>query len=261
MAPHLRAALIAPLLLIAPIAAAQDPPAPPAPTAPAAPVAPVAPPASPPGPSQLGPPVVVQRAAASRAGAARAPRRTPAQRVKHEVEVLPPPGTPIASSPGFARLDDGTSRIWVEVTRKVEVLESKTPGRVVYRLRGTAVLQRTNQLPLLTGFFATPVDRVQLAQQGPDLDLIIELREVTDLTHRVVETPRGMVLQIDFPKSTSASVANEEVVYREHGRVDGAPTPAPARSQGRQRRSQTLGAGKGARRPAVDEPVAPVQDN
>ncbi len=64
-------------------------------------------------------------------------------------------------------------------------------------------MQRTNQLPLLTGFFATPVDRVQLAQTGPDVELIIDLREDTQFVQRVVETPRGIVLQVDFPPVVS----------------------------------------------------------
>ncbi len=39
-----------------------------------------------------------------------------------------------------------------------------------------------------------------MVQQGADVDLIIELRRPSECAQRVIETPRGMVLQVDFPK-------------------------------------------------------------
>jgi hypothetical protein len=137
------------------------------------------------------------------------PRRV-LPRAKRTVEVAPPPGTPIASSPSFSRFEDGTSRIWLEVSRKVDVAENKAQGRLVYRIRGAAVVQRTNQLPLLMGFFSTPVERAQLVSDGSNVDLIIDLREQTEATYRVVETPRGMVLQVDFPRSAGAPAGNDD---------------------------------------------------
>jgi hypothetical protein len=114
-----------------------------------------------------------------------------------------PQGTPLASSPSFSRRDDGTSRIWMEVSSKVEVLESRYRGRTVYRLRGAALILGTSRLPLQTAYFNTPVDRIQLVPMGPDLDLVLELREDVTPAYRVVETPRGMVLQIDMPRSAT----------------------------------------------------------
>ena len=130
-------------------------------------------------------------------------------RGKHARDVPLTPGMPIASFPGFARLDDGKSRIFIEVTDKVDVAEKRDPSRLIYRLRGTTVMQRTNELPLITGFFSTPVDRVQLVQDGPDVNVIIDVREVTEATSRVIETPRGMVLWIDFPKSVTFGREND----------------------------------------------------
>jgi hypothetical protein len=111
-----------------------------------------------------------------------------------------PAGAPVASSPTFQRLDDGSSRIWVEVSEKVDVTENKAQGRLVYRLRGAFAPGATSQLPLVTGWFSTPVDRAHVIQQGPDVDLVIELRRPSESTQRVIETPRGMVLQVDFPR-------------------------------------------------------------
>ncbi len=198
-----RAAVVATGILLASPASAENPEPGSAPDKPAAPAP----------PQQGAPP----KQPAAKKAAPRPQKRAPA-RWKRGKNDAPPEGVPVASFPGFSRLEDGKSRIWLEVSSKVDVSESKAQGRVVYRMRGTAVMQRTNQLPLLTGFFATPVDRVQLVQQGPDLDLVIDLRENVEFTHRVVETPRGIVLQVDFPRSAQA---------------DREPTPEPQRPRAR----------------------------
>lgn len=111
---------------------------------------------------------------------------------------------PIASSPSFRMLDGGVTRISLEVSRKVDVSENKAKGRVVYRLKGAQAPTRTNRLPLLTGFFVTPVDRVELVEQGDGVDMVIDLREALEPKYEVIETPRGMVLQVDFPRSSAA---------------------------------------------------------
>jgi hypothetical protein len=162
---------------------------------------------------------------------------TKTQQVREEP---PPYGTPIASFPGFTRLDDGKSRIFVEVSHKVPVVETRTAGRVTYRLRGASVVQRTNQLSLITGFFNTPVSRVQLVPMTPDVDVVIELRETTDPTYAVVETPRGMVLWVDFPRST------------DFPRDDGDEPARPASKQGLPRKIRS--------ELRLDSPPAPPDD-
>ncbi len=176
-----------------------EPAAPPAPTPPATP--PPAPTTPPPPPIVAPPPPPIvakgKRATPVTKRAAAKPKG------KHLPVALPPPGTPIASSPSFTRLEDGKSRIWMEVSDKVEVVETRLPGRVTYRLRGAAVLPGTEQLALPTEFFTTPVSRVQLVPQGSDLDLIVDLREDFVPAYHMVDTPRGIVLQIDLPQSAN----------------------------------------------------------
>jgi hypothetical protein len=201
--------VIAASLLIAAPAAAQTPDAPPPPP----PGAPAQPPAPPPVKAR---PMSMQPMSMQSAGPGapqRGPRRgAPAwNKGKRGRVATPMDGSPIASAPSFIRLDDGATRVELEVSSRVDVAENKARGRVVYRLRGAQVGERTNQLPLLTGFFSTPVDRMQLVQQGPDVDLVIDLREASDPTQRVVETPRGIVLQVDFPRSVSFEKHKEAV--------------------------------------------------
>ena len=122
--------------------------------------------------------------------------RKKAARKAVEAQILQ--GGPVATFPGFRMLPDGSSRVFVQVSKKVDVSESKATGRVVYRMKGVQTIQ-TNQYPLITGFFPTPVGKVQLVPQGGDLDMVIELRQPSDVKHRVMETERGIVVQVDFP--------------------------------------------------------------
>src|SRR5206468_12121349 len=85
------------------------------------------------------------------------------------------PGAAVATFPGFKMLPDGSSRVFVEVSRKIDVTEHKAEGRITYRLKGAAVPIRTNRLPIDTSFFPTPVGRIQLVEEGDDADLVIEL--------------------------------------------------------------------------------------
>jgi hypothetical protein len=158
-------------------------------------------------------------------------------------------GLPIASFPGFARLDDGKSRIFIEVDSKVDISERREPARLIYKLRGTAVTQATNALPLITDYFSTPVERVQLVQEGTDVNVVIQLREATAPTFQVVETPRGIVLWIDFPQSANFGKDDPSVVEMDR----------PSTLAKRLTTTQRLGAP--ASRTGEDLPPAPVQGN
>jgi len=107
---------------------------------------------------------------------------------------------PIANFPGFRLLSSGASRVWVEISQKVDISEHNAPGRLVYRMKGVTVPTRTNRLPLETMFFPTPVSRVMLVElDDGDLDLVIELRQPATPTQKLVETEGGFMLVVDFP--------------------------------------------------------------
>jgi hypothetical protein len=139
--------------------------------------------------------------AAAKSAAKPAPRRR--NRSKPPPRTLAP-NTPFASYPAFRLLDDGQSRVVVEVSRKVTITEHKAQGRVVYRLDDVALPGHNAHLALPTGFFRTPIDRVGLVEQGKGVDLVIELREAVQPTYRVLDTPRGIVIQVDFPRPSGA---------------------------------------------------------
>jgi hypothetical protein len=137
------------------------------------------------------------------------------QRQTKRVQAALASNAPIATLPAFRLLEDGSTRITVEVSRKVAVTEHKAQGRVVYSLAGVAVPGHNTLLPLPTGFFRTPVDRVEMVEQGGGADLVIELREAVAPTYRVLDTPRGIVIQVDFLRPAGSSAApSPEVATR-----------------------------------------------
>src|SRR5262249_31956389 len=96
----------------------------------------------------------------------------PAQKPKKgrgaRAEMRPRPGAPVATFPGFRLLPSGGSRIYVELTKNVNVDERKTNGALVYTLHGAQVLSRNNKNALITTHFATPVARARLVPAGLD---------------------------------------------------------------------------------------------
>jgi hypothetical protein len=147
------------------------------------------------------PPLPKAPPARSKKARVAAPRKDKGERVLNE-------NGPIATAPSFTMLNDGKSRVFLEVSRKVEVTARKAEGRVVYQLKGASAPLRNSRLPLITGFFATPVGRVELVNQGDGADLVIDLREPAEPTHQVIETPRGIVLRVDFPPSAGGRGAD-----------------------------------------------------
>lgn len=115
---------------------------------------------------------------------------------------------PVASFPAFRVLPDGSTRIHVEVSAKVGVDERKAEGRLAYRLKGASVPVQTNLLPLETSFFRTPVARATLVEVGDeDIELVVELRQPSTATYKVVDTDAGMILQVDFPPPATQAPA------------------------------------------------------
>jgi hypothetical protein len=178
--PSLSHALLASALLLSPAAARAEGAAPP----PAAPSK--------------------SAAAAPRPKVAGKPAQRATRKAKRSAATIAP-DTPIATYPAFRLLEDGTTRISVEVSRKVTVTEHKAQGRAVYSLAGVAASGNNTLLPLPTGFFRTPVDRVELVEQNGGADLVIELREAVQPTYRVLDTPRGIVIQVDLPRPAGAA--------------------------------------------------------
>ncbi len=112
---------------------------------------------------------------------------------------------PVVTYPGYEATDGGGSRIFVELTKTVSVVEKKSEKgmEVDYVLKGARILKRNNRNPLVTVHFNTPVERAQLATQGKDVILRIKLRASSTPTWKVVNDDNGQpTLQVDFPSGS-----------------------------------------------------------
>jgi hypothetical protein len=110
---------------------------------------------------------------------------------------------PVATLPGFEMLPDGGSRVFVEVTRKVDVEERRAARVLTYVLKGARIVYRNNENPLVTVHFNTPVTQARLLPSGRDLLLSVDLRADTAVTWKMVAgDDGGGMLQLDFPKGS-----------------------------------------------------------
>ncbi len=139
--------------------------------------------------------------------------------------------TPIVTYPGFRVLGDGTSVVWVTVSRSVPVRAERARGQASYFLEGAHVQVWNNTNPLLSSHFPTPVTRTRLRPGETGARLVIDLREDVEPTHEVIEGPRGtMLLRILVPPGksapTPASTPSEERPRENMAAT--APDPEPA---------------------------------
>jgi hypothetical protein len=111
---------------------------------------------------------------------------------------------PVATLPGFEMLPDGGSRLFVEITRKVNVEEKRAARVLTFVLKGTRVVYRNNENALVTVHFNTPVSRARLLPSGRDLLFSVDLRaDATPAWKMVTDEDDGSAtLQVDFPKGS-----------------------------------------------------------
>lgn len=124
-----------------------------------------------------------------------APRSRPVKGVKPHAK------GPVATYPGFQTLEDGGTRVFVQLTEPVQVEERKAKGSLTYVLKGAHVAKRNNTNALVTVHFDTPVSRARLVPAGNDLHFVVELRAAATPAWSVKEGPeKSSMLVVDFPK-------------------------------------------------------------
>lgn len=113
----------------------------------------------------------------------------------------PPAGSADATMSGFERLDDGSSRLFVELTKPVTFETRKTRNVVTYVLKSTHVSRANNRNPLVTVHFKTPVTSARLVPHGKDLWFVIHLRTAVEPTATMDRASGGVaVLHVAFAK-------------------------------------------------------------
>lgn len=108
---------------------------------------------------------------------------------------------PDAILPGFETLADGSTRLFVQLTRPVKYDVKPARGVLTYVLKGAYADKRNNFNPLVTVHFNTPVTSARLVPHGRDLWFVVDLRaNVTPTVAMDSTKDGGAMLRIEFPK-------------------------------------------------------------
>ncbi|MGH7272409.1 MAG: hypothetical protein ACREJ3_18425 [Polyangiaceae bacterium] len=111
--------------------------------------------------------------------------------------------------PGFEILGDGSSRLFIDLTKPVlfDARVSRRAGHhakegtIIYVLKSARVTRRNNTNPLVTVHFNTPVTSARLVPHGRDLWFVVKLR--ADVQPAVTMDPGkdgSAVMRIELPK-------------------------------------------------------------
>jgi hypothetical protein len=171
-------------------------------------------PGAPAGPTPTATPPADTAAAGSAAGSASAAPVVPATgygwsttpkkrgtRPHGRLPVHPGAAGPDAILPGFETLGDGSTRLFVILTKPVQYQVKPARGTITYILKGAHVDKRNNYNPLVTVHFNTPVTNARLLPHDRDLWFVVDLRaDVTPAVTMDATKDGGAMLRIDFPK-------------------------------------------------------------
>jgi hypothetical protein len=107
---------------------------------------------------------------------------------------------PDVIEPGFETLADGSSRLFVELSKQVPFETKTAAGSITYVLKGAHVDKRNNYNPLVTVHFNTPVSQARLVPHGSDLYFVVELRASVQPTATMDAGKDGTaILKVEFP--------------------------------------------------------------
>lgn len=141
----------------------------------------------------------------------------------------------VVSVPSFRMLANGSSRIFVQAMRKIDVVQHDPAGYLVYVIKDARVPLLNNRYPLITQYFNTPATAARLLQAGQDVHLIIDLRAPTQPAARVIELEPGRSygLQVDFPPGNFVTQPSEASGRRLPTNAPAAPPPPTRDPQAR----------------------------
>jgi hypothetical protein len=113
----------------------------------------------------------------------------------------PPPLTATALMSGFQVMPDGSTRLFVELSKPVAFDAKPARGSVTYVLKEARIERRNNQNPLVTVHFNTPVTSARLVPHGHDLWFVVDLRANVQPNATMDSTKEGTAMfRVAFPK-------------------------------------------------------------
>lgn len=131
---------------------------------------------------------------------------------------------------GFETLADGSTRVFVELSKPTPYDTKAAGSTLTYILKSARVDRRNNENPLVTVHFNTPVASARLVPHGRDLWLVVDLRAAVQPTASMDSAKDGAAtLRIDFPKGDYLQASGRARTPVVSPSVSGAAaTPPPA---------------------------------
>jgi hypothetical protein len=103
--------------------------------------------------------------------------------------------------PGFETMGDGSTRLFVELSRPVSYDTKVSGSAITYVLKGARAGRRNNTNPLVTVHFNTPVTSARLVPHGHDLWFVVQLRaKVQPAVTMDAAKDGSAVMRIEMPK-------------------------------------------------------------
>ena len=103
---------------------------------------------------------------------------------------------------GYRTLPGGRGTLFVELSETAVVEVSKSGQTVEYKMMGARVPLKNNKHPLLLRDFESSALVAVLVPGKKAVSLVITLRGVVSLSHRMLARGKGAVLEVDLPALT-----------------------------------------------------------
>lgn len=106
---------------------------------------------------------------------------------------------PIVTFTGLHVYEDGSSTLFVDLTRTTPVQATAEGREVSFLLSGAKIRYRNNKNPLIAEYFKTNVLRAKLVDEPAGVRLVVQLRENVRTEHGMSGSGSGARLRVDIP--------------------------------------------------------------
>lgn len=132
---------------------------------------------------------------------------------------------------GFER-GEASSRVFVQLSAAVEPAVSVAEDKIVVELPRTAVQVRNNRRKLITRYFKTPVDEVEIQRKGKSVRVILELRWPATPTWEIRPAANGyQLLVLEFADEPGGESSSPEPAPAPPAPPAPPPHPTPSTSE------------------------------
>jgi hypothetical protein len=106
---------------------------------------------------------------------------------------------PIVTYTGLRVHEDGSSTVFVDLTRTAKVEATHAGKDVSFLISGAKIRTRNNKNPLIAEYFKTNLLRAKLVDEKGGVRLVVQLREAVKTEHGMDVSGQGARLRVNIP--------------------------------------------------------------